>query len=683
MSFIEKLKKCLLSAYGPPIILFFTSVFAYGLLIPWLGLYSDDWIFLWTSEVLGSDGLFRYFTTHRPAWGLLYQVTLPLLGSSPWVWHVFALIWRWVMSVLFWYLLRLIWPNRRQVALWAGLLFAIYPGYLLNPIALCFGHIYIVYCFCLVSFCFTVLALRNRSRYKLFTVLSLLTSLANLVMMEYFFTLEVLRFAIIFVILYRDNESQSFIRHVKTAFLKYLPYFTAFLAAVIYRKFFFTYQTFNYELLFIERFKAEPFQALSYLTLTILNDFYETTFSVWGTMVQNLFAPGFGDRSNLVWVGLGFVVFGFVFVGLLIYHRNEEHSKPRKWHSAIEMLALGLIGLLVCGWPFWITEIDVNLMYWSSRFTLPFMVGMGFVLAGILETIPRHWTKLLVISLMIGLSVGYHLQNANEFRRDWIKAQDIVQQIVWRMPEVAPGTTIMSSELPLKYYTSETISAMLNWIYAPENNSSSMDLGFYYPRESKSLFASTSNTFSRNHWSSEFNGKLDQLLVIHYVDGGCIQVLEDDLYLETMFLPEEISALIPNSSFEWIKIGADENEVQMPENIYTDEMKKDWCYYFEKADLARQLGAWDDVVQFGNEARQQGFSPNMPLEWIIFLKGAGQTEDWEDAKWISQEILSFKPEFLPFRLCTIWQNLITETSDSTQKSEAISEINTILGGCLQ
>ncbi len=103
-------------------------ILSYTLLIRYLGYYWDDWPFIWISQKLGTAGLVRYFHTNRPIWGLIFQVTTPLLGHEPWRWHLFALLWRWIASVLLWMLLRLVWPRHSQAALWPSLLFAVYPG---------------------------------------------------------------------------------------------------------------------------------------------------------------------------------------------------------------------------------------------------------------------------------------------------------------------------------------------------------------------------------------------------------------------------------------------------------------------------------------------------------------------------------------------------------------------------
>jgi hypothetical protein len=78
----------------PALILLVVAVLAYGLLIPQLGFYWDDLPMSWIRYELGPEAMTRYFSTNRPVWGLLYQITTRLLPQVPAYWQIFALLWR-------------------------------------------------------------------------------------------------------------------------------------------------------------------------------------------------------------------------------------------------------------------------------------------------------------------------------------------------------------------------------------------------------------------------------------------------------------------------------------------------------------------------------------------------------------------------------------------------------------
>ncbi len=86
------------------------------------------------------------------AW--IYQLTMPLVGNLPWKWHIFA-AWRGSAAAL-WLLLRKVWPQRRELAVWAPAV-AVYPGLTkLYPIA--YAHYFLTESFFFVSLLLTVLA---------------------------------------------------------------------------------------------------------------------------------------------------------------------------------------------------------------------------------------------------------------------------------------------------------------------------------------------------------------------------------------------------------------------------------------------------------------------------------------------------------------------------------------------
>jgi hypothetical protein len=65
--------------YLPHATLLFVALLAYGLLIPQLGFYWDDLPISWIAYQLGPAALTKYFSTNRPVWGLLYQITTRIL----------------------------------------------------------------------------------------------------------------------------------------------------------------------------------------------------------------------------------------------------------------------------------------------------------------------------------------------------------------------------------------------------------------------------------------------------------------------------------------------------------------------------------------------------------------------------------------------------------------------------
>src|SRR5512141_245532 len=98
----------------PALALFLVAVIAYGILAPQLGFYWDDLPMSWIRYELGPEAMTRYFSTNRPVWGLLYQLTTRILPQIPIYWQIFALVCRWLTAVLTWAIVRELWPRRSR-----------------------------------------------------------------------------------------------------------------------------------------------------------------------------------------------------------------------------------------------------------------------------------------------------------------------------------------------------------------------------------------------------------------------------------------------------------------------------------------------------------------------------------------------------------------------------------------
>ena len=62
-----------------------------------------------------------------------------------------------------------------------------------------------------------------------------------------------------------------------------------------------------------------------------------------------------------------------------------------------------------------------------------------------------------------------------------------------------------------------------------------------------------------------------------------------------------------------------------PTAIFGDEPAHNWCYYFEKADLALQKGDFAEIVSLQSEADQKGYHPDDKTEWLPFILANAET----------------------------------------------------------
>jgi hypothetical protein len=118
--------------YADLFVLLIVGILCYGLLIPWLGFYWDDWGFLWIAKSAGAAGLTRYFAANRPLYGEIVKATTSWLGTHPWEWQVSGMLFRITAAVSLWWFVRLLLPKHNRAAIWVSLLFLVYPGFPCN-----------------------------------------------------------------------------------------------------------------------------------------------------------------------------------------------------------------------------------------------------------------------------------------------------------------------------------------------------------------------------------------------------------------------------------------------------------------------------------------------------------------------------------------------------------------------
>ena len=140
------------------------------------------------------------------------------------------------------------------------------------------------------------------------------------------------------------------------------------------------------------------------------------------------------------------------------------------WGFSIQWIGLGFLSMLLAGIPFLVTDLPVRLTFPNSRFTLPFALGVAFLLVAIFELLP-HWSnKVLLASALVALAVGLQFNNGYLWREDWQEQKSFFWQMTWRIPDLKPGSILLSSDTPFEYSSDNSLTFPLNWTYAPENH---------------------------------------------------------------------------------------------------------------------------------------------------------------------------------------------------------------------
>jgi hypothetical protein len=116
-----------------------------------------------------------------------------------------------------------------------------------------------------------------------------------------------------------------------------------------------------------------------------------------------------------------------------------------------------------------------------------------------------------------------------------------------------------------------------------------------------------------------FRFDYDNLLIVSQPSAdACVHVMDGRWPALSLYEDTLIASIAGESKTKNIE-PADSAPV-LPEHLFGAEPAHGWCYYYERADLARQLGDWAEVTRLGAEAAQKGLAASDPIEWIPFLQ---------------------------------------------------------------
>ena len=94
----------------------------------------------------------------------------------------------------------------------------------------------------------------------------------------------------------------------------------------------------------------------------------------------------------------------------------------------------------------------------------------------------------------------------------------------------------------------------------------------------------------------------------------------------------------------------------IPAPQYLPEPEHTWCYYYQKVDLARQIGDWDEAARLGDEALSKGLTPNTPTECRFLLKRLVTLKNWDQAIKLTENAYATNPSLRP-ALCDLWDRI--------------------------
>lgn len=633
------------------LLIFLTTLITYGVSIPNLGYYHDDWFVLWSGQARGADSLIPLFSTDRPFMGVVYSVVYRLLGDTILNWHLYALLWRFIGGLAFFWILRLVWPDQKYLTTVMTVLFLVYPGFLSQPNANTKQNHLFGFASALVSIALTLQALKtNRQGWKIAcSFLSLILTANYLWIYEYMIGFEGTRLLLLSYVLFQ-NGVREFRALAREVLKRIWPYWLITLCFLYWRVFMFEGDRNATDVSGLAGNYFSNFRFMSIrLILETAKDFLDTSVFAWFVEPYHQFS--LAPYSNLVFALIVAAIVAFL---VWLYTslsrtrwRMEDHEQdtPRLRR---DFLWIGALVTLFAISPVIASGRQMDLYDPYKSYGLHPIPGVMLFIIGVvlmLQPVFRRWA---LVALVL-ISVSTQVLNADYWERYWEIQREMVWQLTWRAPDIQDDTLVMASISegfnPQQDYE---VWGPINLIYnpgaakAPAIQAEVLNSATAYDILKKEV----RNNLVRD---IRLHRDFDNLLLITYPSSvSCFHVIDgtlpvysgsESLLVQQVGAYSHVDRIIPSG----------EAPVP-PAAIFGTEPPHGWCYYYQKASLARQAGDWEEVGRLYDEVQELKLETDDKSEVIPFFEGLVNLGRYEDAKSLYRKEIKGQAE-VRFPLC--------------------------------
>ena len=668
---LVKIKNFFQKYESAPVLLALLVLISYGLTLPFIGFFMDDWYLIWFKHIFGALQFPQYFAVDRPFMGYFYIAASALLGGSesPLVWQIFALFTRWLAAWSILGFLNTLWPDTKKRNILVASLAAVFPGFTQQWIA----AIYSFFFACLAGWVFSLTlmlkAIRHPRRFWLYTALSLVLGVYCYAASEFYFGLELIRPVVLWIEYSRTNP--GFTARLKRTLKGWLPYLLVYIGFGIWRGFFYT--SAHHDVTLSQQLSQSPLTFFSDAVRKTIQAAVDGVFTSWLNPLNLNNYPEKGKMPLLILAEIVLVFIGFLFWFSRInrFEPEEQPAGQSQWQK--EAFWLALIALVVAILPFLAANLPVSTVYPFDRFLLAYIFGSCLLVVVLVD---KKQIGLIFIVLLLAVSSGYQVTQSIYYKNMYQQQSDFFWQLSWRAPQLQKNTIVLTEELPFaEVFSSDSLTAPLNMIYNPAQNNESMAYAllqiYQLPDTIKKYIPEQPVSYAVRNFT--FNGNTSQMIVIKKPADGCLRVLTPGDYVDPTLKEKSLEfwqAATPLSNLDQI-IAQPDTPAKLPAKYFGNERTNQWCYYYEKADLARQQAQWQTVIDLYSQAELKHFKPLNIYEWIPLIQANVFLGDFQKADEISTN-QNLSNETIKNVLCDTWQKLENNSSLVSNNGEIIS-----------
>jgi hypothetical protein len=279
--------------------------------------------------------------------------------------------------------------------------------------------------------------------------------------------------------------------------------------------------------------------------------------------------------------------------------------------------------------------------------------------------------------LLFGAS-AFQVTNNAAYRRDWLEQKSLFWQIAWRAPELRYGTSLFATGLPPSL-AGVHAAGMLDLLYSGDRSDGGFDY-FIFDVDRVVANDSVPSDITLSYKpgaqiagalrSFRFDGTSSQSLVVWISPGGTLRIVdpghENEILRCTMLCSNLSQISNPGELISDSPRGPNGPLLR----IFGPEPAHDWDYFYQKAELARQVGNWSAVTDLGDQAMRLGLQPHDSSEWFPFIDGEARNGRLGSAENLTNQMLKDCPDSMK-PLSALWSEVILERKRNLEETDSI------------
>ena len=648
-----------------------------------LGIYYDDWegIFLY-KQGFSAAQIWNYFLSDRPFSTAVHLLYNPLIGTSTLGWHILGLLLNWGAVLLLVKALLDVWPGRVMEAGWIGLLIALYPGMHRQFVVHTSMPHYTSMLLFTLSLFLMVKAFRSAARRRLLLGISIVLAIAQVLIIEYFSGLELVRVLILFHVF--RAQSPDWKDAARRAAKAWTPYALVFVGFLIYHFGVLPAmqpagQPVKNNIGFFAQLLQHPLGTLMQYAQNILQDVLYSVLYAWTTP----WVPGeLSLETRTVLASWAAGVLAAAVSALVMARWQARAGEPRDRISPAFLALLCGAALLFGGLPVWIADRQAVVGTWADRYLFGQILGAVpvFVVGMVLLVGQRRKNvQNIVFAVLLAGSISLQVRVGDEYASWWSRTRDYYWQLKWRAPSLQPGTFLVTTSTPVAGTDSYQNGLVMNTAFNPGYGKEDVQYWWYNGPEELWVWSlgkyRPASIVMYKQRSLTFRSDMKHALPVVQDKGSssrCIQVLAP-VYEGEPLLTDGDQQMFSIARPDMILL----QEKPLPQDVFGPEPARGWCYYYQRADLARQYHQWDQVLELWRQAGSISSTFAYGPEYLPFIEGFAERGEWEQAADLTLRANAKTPDMWT-ALCRNWSRILQETPPLDTRAASWSQVNEVL-----